>query len=160
MNIHQKDKKAQESYQKRVLACKQKHRYSDEITARAAAMDSIQKYKNVEKLYVYNCPVCSGWHLTKTGKDIAITEKNPFDEKLAAYEDFLSIIKTGPITTVSENSQNSTEQDIWLYNLCLELEEKNKIYRFKTKGDKIQWKYNSIKTRQNKNKETVVLIAA
>jgi hypothetical protein len=142
MNLKQKQQKAKESYNKQVIACKQKNRYSDEITARAAAMDSIQKYQNVEKLYVYNCPICSGWHLTRSNTDIAITEDNPFDEQSTAHEEFLSIIQAGPVTTISEKKKEYTEQELWLYNLCLELEAKNKIYRFKTKEDQIQWRYN------------------
>lgn len=44
--------------------CEPKHRYADEMTARIGAMHSINRYKNTDKLYVYKCPHCVGWHLT------------------------------------------------------------------------------------------------
>jgi hypothetical protein len=157
MKARQIEKRAKESYRKRVSSCLRKHRHPDEITARAAAMDAIQKYHNVEKLHVYHCPVCSGWHLSKKGDDTAITEENPFDENIAAHEDFLSIIKTGPITTISEQVQQFTAQEIWLYNLCLELEKKDKIYRSNVRDNTIEWKYKRITSRKEEyqNKEEV-----
>ena len=49
----------------RTRRCTGKHRWSDEMSARAGAMHSIEQYGQVEKLWVYRCPHCSGWHLTK-----------------------------------------------------------------------------------------------
>lgn len=162
MKARQIEKRAKESYKKRVSSCLRKHRHPDEITARAAAMDAIQKYHNVEKLHVYHCPVCSGWHLSKKGQDTAITEANPFDENIAAHDDFLCIIKTGPITTISSQAKQCSEQEIWIYNLCLELEAKDKIYRANVTNDNIEWKYKSInhKKQEHQNKEKDFLMAA
>lgn len=141
MNNKQTEKKAKESYKKRVYSCKNKHRHPDEITARASAMDAIQKYNNVESLHVYHCPVCSGWHLSKKGRDIAITKDDPFNENLKVHKEFLKIIKTGPITTISENVSEPTKDELWLYNLCLELENKKTIYRSNMIENKVEWKY-------------------
>lgn len=142
-----KNSKTNDSSKKRLLACKSKHRHPDELTARAVAMDAIEKYHNVDTLYVYHCPFCSGWHLSKKGKDIAVTEKNPFDEQLALYHDFLTIIKTGPIWTISDILDNTTHDDAWLYHLCLKMESKDEIYRSHTTENKIEWQYKTIKQR-------------
>lgn len=45
--------------------CAKKRYYTDECQARAAAMDSMEKYDGVKALWVYQCPHCPGWHLTK-----------------------------------------------------------------------------------------------
>lgn len=162
MNAKKIDKKAKESYKKRVVSCKQKHRHPDEATARAAAMGAIQKYHNVEKLHVYNCPVCSGWHLSKKGDDIAVTEEDPFNENIKVQQEILAIIKTGPIKTISSDSDLHSKDDIWLYNLCLELEANNKIYRSNVIDDKIEWKYRQIQTKKpiKTNKQQDFLMAA
>jgi hypothetical protein len=60
------------------LTCRNKHRHPDEIIARAAAMDAITRYGNVQVLYVYLCPECRGWHLSKKGNALyAVTKENP-----------------------------------------------------------------------------------
>lgn len=46
-------------------ACTSKHRWPDELTARAGAAFSIETIGNVEKLYTYKCPYCRGHHLTR-----------------------------------------------------------------------------------------------
>jgi hypothetical protein len=162
MNAKQLEKKAKISYQKRVESCKKKHRHPDELTARAAAMSSIQTHHNVEKLHVYHCPVCSGWHLTKKGSDIdvAITEQNPFHEK-SAQEEFVELIKTGPIKTLSELAASRTHNDIWIHELCLELEEKNMIYRSKVNGEQVVWKYrkHQPKVENNINQQSFLMAA-
>lgn len=43
--------------------CENKLRYSDEFGARAAGLLDQQKYG--EKMYLYPCDLCRGWHLTK-----------------------------------------------------------------------------------------------
>lgn len=48
------------------LNCAGKNRYPDEYAARAVGMYAINTYKNPPRLYVYQCPHCSGWHLTKS----------------------------------------------------------------------------------------------
>jgi len=147
------NKNAKKSYEKRVDACKRKHRHPDEYTARAAAMNSIQKHQNIDTLYVYNCPVCSGWHLTKSSKDhtIGITEENPFNE--SAEDEFLKIIQTGPIKTFKEGNPKRGRDDAWLHNMCLELEAKNLIYRSYDNELEIEWKF---KTKKMKKKEKQV----
>lgn len=45
--------------------CSAKRYYTDECQARAAALDSLDRFAGVEALWVYNCPHCPGWHLTK-----------------------------------------------------------------------------------------------
>jgi hypothetical protein len=48
------------------LTCHNKKRHADELTARAAAMCRLQQPNCTEPdLYVYRCPRCAGWHLTK-----------------------------------------------------------------------------------------------
>lgn len=58
--------------------CNKKRRYPCELTARAAAMDAIERYRNTDALSVYRCRICSGWHLTKqvNGK-VVVTETDP-----------------------------------------------------------------------------------
>lgn len=49
--------------------CRGKWRYSDETCARAAGMVSLTEHPGRRKLFVYLCPHCCGWHLTKSYKD-------------------------------------------------------------------------------------------
>jgi hypothetical protein len=43
--------------------CERKVRYSDEFGARAAGQ--LLEEQNKIKLWLYPCPICKGWHLTK-----------------------------------------------------------------------------------------------
>lgn len=45
--------------------CQSKHRHPDEATARAAASVRLGMQKVLEKLFVYRCGCCHGWHLTR-----------------------------------------------------------------------------------------------
>lgn len=47
--------------------CEGKKRWPCEITARAGAMAVIERNDpgTPDALYVYRCPTCRGWHLTK-----------------------------------------------------------------------------------------------
>jgi hypothetical protein len=67
---------------KTVLNCRNKNRYPDECTARAAGMRSIEIHKNAKRLYVYPCPECRGYHLTKVWHALAqmVTADNPVHE--------------------------------------------------------------------------------
>jgi hypothetical protein len=60
-------------------ACASKRRHPDELSARAHAMFALEEYGNVRKLYVYRCPTCRGWHLTKSdnGRRLMVTADNP-----------------------------------------------------------------------------------
>ena len=44
--------------------CQSKLRYPDEITARAAGLHYREHYATIA-LYVYRCPHCAGYHLTR-----------------------------------------------------------------------------------------------
>lgn len=48
------------------LACMGKKRYPDEMTARATGEICLQM-KELAGLYVYKCPHCRGYHLTRKG---------------------------------------------------------------------------------------------
>lgn len=58
-----------------VLACSNKRRWCDEFAARAGAMDAINRYRVADRLWIYNCSYCRGWHLTKSncGIDYMVT---------------------------------------------------------------------------------------
>jgi hypothetical protein len=64
---------------KEVAVCQKKRRHPDELTARAAAMDAIQRNRNADKLFVYPCQHCRGWHLTRfpIGEGRMVTADNP-----------------------------------------------------------------------------------
>ena len=47
--------------------CSRKKRYTTRLEARKAA-DAVSKRKDAPRLYVYECPYCSGWHLTHRRK--------------------------------------------------------------------------------------------
>lgn len=51
----------------RARRCDNKHRWADELAAIAGAIHAFEKYHNSkgESLWVYRCPLCKGWHLTK-----------------------------------------------------------------------------------------------
>lgn len=55
------------------LNCMNKLRHADEATARIAAMIAIERHGNVDELYVYRCPECLGWHLTKNENPARVT---------------------------------------------------------------------------------------
>jgi hypothetical protein len=44
--------------------CFRKHRYPDELTARAAGHSYMTQYAT-SPLYVYKCPECAGYHVTR-----------------------------------------------------------------------------------------------
>jgi hypothetical protein len=56
---------------KAVVNCEAKRRYSNDTQARAAAMISLERHdEGVSALWVYKCPECFGWHLTRQkGRD-------------------------------------------------------------------------------------------
>lgn len=67
---------------KALVTCEGKNRYPDDIGARAAAMDALQRYGNKEgvtALWVYKCGECDGWHLTKQRRPdkFKVTAENP-----------------------------------------------------------------------------------
>ena len=44
--------------------CQVKQRWVTEIEARANALLSLEERRDTDRLWVYRCPHCSGWHLT------------------------------------------------------------------------------------------------
>lgn len=48
--------------------CKGKHRYSDEVTARAGGAVSLEERQNRAQLWCYLCKHCRGWHLTSSNQ--------------------------------------------------------------------------------------------
>lgn len=49
---------------KALIACQTKRRYPDEVTALASGAYASTQTGDVD-LYVYRCPLCLGWHLTR-----------------------------------------------------------------------------------------------
>lgn len=45
--------------------CRGKHRWSDELAARAGALQSLERRPKTARLFTYKCPVCQGFHLTR-----------------------------------------------------------------------------------------------
>lgn len=50
---------------KKVVNCIAKRRFSDEPAARVGAQFAINTYQLVDRLYVYHCAECRGWHMTR-----------------------------------------------------------------------------------------------
>lgn len=48
--------------------CLSKSRYADEYIARATAQHVLTAYTDVtvKRMYVYKCPSCRGWHMSKS----------------------------------------------------------------------------------------------
>lgn len=44
-------------------ACSRKRRFASKVDAQKAA-NAASKHKDVPRLYVYQCELCGGWHLT------------------------------------------------------------------------------------------------
>lgn len=67
---------------KPVANCKAKKRHATEFNARAAAMSHLQKTPEVTRLWVYQCRVCHGWHLTssRTRGCLPVTADDPLKE--------------------------------------------------------------------------------
>lgn len=54
---------------RKVVVCHRKRRFTDEFVARAAAQIELeQRHVTIDKLWVYRCHECSGWHLTSKAK--------------------------------------------------------------------------------------------
>lgn len=53
--------------------CTSKQRYSDEYSARGSAQHALRQNRdqNAVRLWVYKCPGCRGWHMTKSPNDSA-----------------------------------------------------------------------------------------
>jgi hypothetical protein len=51
--------------------CTSKMRYSDEYAARGSAQFALNtsRANPLGRLWVYQCPVCRGWHMTKVPND-------------------------------------------------------------------------------------------
>lgn len=47
--------------------CARKRRFADEFVARVTAQDECER-DDLERLAVYQCPACRGWHLTSNGR--------------------------------------------------------------------------------------------
>lgn len=83
---------------KAAATCLGKRRHPDEWTARAVGQHAIREYGNVEWLYVYRCPECHGWHLTRRPSGVPVGADDPYDPAagffdLTAREDFLDTSK-------------------------------------------------------------------
>ena len=59
-------------------SCQRKHRWPDEMSARAGALHSLE-ITDTKKLWIYRCSICRGWHLTKlfTEAHLRVTKENP-----------------------------------------------------------------------------------
>lgn len=67
-----------------VLTCLNKQRHPDEFVARAAAMHSLERPDcDVDRLWVYRCPLCRGFHLSSRpqGRGHMVTVTNPVHTK-------------------------------------------------------------------------------
>lgn len=51
--------------------CSGKRRFSDEVEARAAGMVSLREWPGQARLFIYPCPHCHGWHLTKSNNGVS-----------------------------------------------------------------------------------------
>ena len=74
---------------KTVFNCQQRRRYNDEISARAAAMYALDQCdehgRPLPALYVYRCPECNGYHLTRQAQGIRkrVERNRPYMEARA-----------------------------------------------------------------------------
>lgn len=46
--------------------CKNKRRFVSEVEARAGALVSVDERRDTDRLWVYLCAECAGWHLTSS----------------------------------------------------------------------------------------------
>ena len=60
--------------------CSGKHRWPDEICARAGAMQSLERRPLTKRLFTYRCPACKGWHLTRCKQKNQEPVKAPGEE--------------------------------------------------------------------------------
>lgn len=58
-----------------ILNCRAKNRYSDEVGARAGALWSLSHNTDLQRLYVYKCPCCNGWHVTRKKNTRMVSRK-------------------------------------------------------------------------------------
>ncbi len=45
--------------------CQGKHRWPDELSARAGGLQSLERRPDTLRLFTYHCPACRGYHLTR-----------------------------------------------------------------------------------------------
>lgn len=120
-----------------LLVCSSKHRHADEATARSAAMTAIELYKKVDRLHVYKCPVCHGWHLTRKPNGMAVTASDPVFVPRPEDEVF-RLIQTGPTTSVF-GALAKTRNLKWIHQACLMLEQEGRIERKSQHAGQIVW---------------------
>ena len=70
---------------KTVSNCINKMRFADEFAARAHAMRVLTGHRSRANLWVYRCPECNGWHLTKRdrGTRQLVTADSTYTESAA-----------------------------------------------------------------------------
>jgi hypothetical protein len=66
---------------KPIWVCIHKNRFNDEMQARAAALVQLDRSPDLNRLFVYTCPYCRGWHLTRTKKSskYKVTRGKPYN---------------------------------------------------------------------------------
>lgn len=66
--------------------CRKKRYYTDEIAARAGALLALSEWADTQRLWVYECKKCPGWHLTSVnqGQRWLVTAGEPVHEPSAS----------------------------------------------------------------------------
>lgn len=64
-------------------ACAHKCRHGTEAAARKAAQRAIRENQNAERLWVYACAKCRGWHLTRDHSGSPAVTANALREGIA-----------------------------------------------------------------------------
>lgn len=123
---------------KSARVCASKHRHPDEITARAAAAMHIEQIANVDTLYVYRCPECNGWHLTKHPNGVPVRAGDPVAEE-SAHGQLLGLIMSGKVSSYFDCAHGERPDQIWIHSACLTLEAQGKIRRHKEHAHQIVW---------------------
>lgn len=81
--------------------CLKKRRFTTDIDARAAALDSMENNERIWRLFVYDCPHCKGVHLTKSrnGKSESsqVLPDTPYFDASGYYDEASSYIRKSPM---------------------------------------------------------------
>ena len=118
--------------------CESKVRHPDELVARAAAAHRIAANRNADRLYVYRCTVCRGWHLTRFPVGIPVTADDTHAVD-AWREEVAPFLARERVQTYRDCPFGELRFQKWLHQTFLRLEAEGLVKRHFERENAITW---------------------